>query len=284
MDNNIDRLVPDIQDLFNAPHKVDDGRLERLGNDLAAMVGRRLAEQRGDAYLRMSNLGKGDRQLWYEIKSDLAGESNLTPSAKIKFLFGDILELLLIFLAEEAGHEVTCKQEEVNVDGVVGHLDAMVDGYVVDCKSASTPSFKKFQFKTLTDNDSFGYMEQLSGYVEAKPEAAGGAFLAIDKTLGHIVLDKYERDELTPYKIRDRIKDIRGVLESDEVPDRCYDDVPDGESGNRVLGVNCTYCPFKKPCWQDANGGIGLRTFLYANGPRHFTNVAKEPKVMELTF
>lgn len=281
----IETLVDDIYVLFQQPdgHKCDEKRVSELGQNLAEMVRKRLGEVRGDSYLRMSNLGKGDRQLWYDIKGD--GEpTELTANTRIKFLFGDILELLLIFLAEEAGHEVTHKQEEVNVDGVIGHLDAVIDGVVVDCKSASSPSFKKFQSGNLAENDPFGYMEQLAGYVESQPFALGGAFLAIDKQLGHIHLDYYDRKVLDSLDIKSRINDIKHILDQPTEPERCYTSNPEGTSGNEVLGTNCSYCGHKFRCWKDANEGFGLRTFLYSNGPKYFTRVLKEPRVQELDY
>lgn len=249
---------------------------------LATKIADRLEEVRGESYLRMSNLGKGDRQLYYEMKTSEPKEV-LTASTLIKFMFGDILELMLLYLAEEAGHVVTHKQEKVEVDGVVGSCDAVIDGVLVDCKSASSFAYLKFKNGTLAENDSFGYMEQLAGY-SAGLGGLDGAFLAIDKTLGHICLDYHPIEELETYRITDRIQHLKGVLASDVLPDRCYPDKPDGESGNRALGVNCSYCPFKFKCWSDANGGIGLRTFLYSSGPKHLTQVVKEPRVQELTF
>jgi len=58
--------------------------------------------------------------------------------------------------------------------------------------------------------------------------------------------------------------------------------VPEGKSGNMKLGVNCSYCPHKVTCWDDANNGDGLRLFLYSNGPMWLTEVQKEPKVQEI--
>ena len=51
---------------------------------------------------------------------------------------------------------------------------------VVDVKSASGFSFKKFQHGTLRDSDPFGYMYQLAGYEKAEGTDNGG-FLAINK-------------------------------------------------------------------------------------------------------
>jgi hypothetical protein len=64
-------------------------------------------------------------------------------------------------------------------------------------------------------------------------------------------------------------------------PTRCFEGIPDGKSGNMKLGVNCSYCAFKAPCWADANDGEGLRLFIYSTGPRWLTEVEREPDVPE---
>ena len=69
---------------------------------------------------------------------------------------------------------------------------------------------------------------------------------------------------------------------SEQPPARCYNDTKDGESGNRKLAIGCVFCPYKKKCWADANGGAGLRAFKYSNGVRYLTQVAKTPNVEEL--
>jgi hypothetical protein len=81
---------------------------------------------------------------------------------------------------------------------------------------------------------------------------------------------------------KERIDYLKGVMEQDNPPDRCYDDLPDGASGNRKLAIGCLYCSHKRTCWSDANQGKGLRVFQYAKGTRFLTNVAKEPNVDEV--
>ena len=44
----------------------------------------------------------------------------------------------------------------------------------------------------------------------------------------------------------------------------------------------CAYCEYKAHCWKDANGGRGLRKFIYSNGPVYLTEVNKTPKVIEV--
>lgn len=256
-----------------------------LGQQIASTVASRLAEDRRGQKrtLRMSGIGKGDRQIWYEVVSDLPSEE-LPPATKMKFLFGDIWESIMLFLAKEAGHTVTHEQEEVETDGVVGHMDAVIDGVVVDVKTASKYAFKKFKEGTLQENDAFGYYEQLAGYSNALGDI-DGAWLAVEKEQGHLTLLKAPKEELQALDIPKRIAHLKEVVASDEKPPRCYEDEEMGKSGNRKLGTNCSYCPFKFDCWQDANGGLGLRTFIYASGPVHLTDVQREPKdIYEVTF
>ena len=286
-EKTIDTLVPDIQGLFGvASHEVDPERAAALGETIATVVSQRLAELDGSrkGTLRMSNLGKGDRQIWYEVVSDVKVEP-LGPDTKIKFLFGDVWEAIMLFLAKEAGHEVTHEQEEVVTDGVVGHMDAVIDGVVVDVKTASKYAFRKFKDGTLQDNDAFGYYEQLAGYSNALGNLPG-AWLAVEKEQGHMALLPASAEELAALRIEDRIKHLKAVVaDKENPPERCYPDEEMGKSGNRVLGVNCSYCPFKFHCWSDANQGVGLRTFLFAKGPVHFTDVQREPKDnFEVTF
>lgn len=285
MTKSLDTLVEDIQRLFTEPHGANPELVKEFGETLSQTVANRLNEVSGDRKptLRMSNIGKGDRQLWYELHNDTSEREQFNASTLIKFLFGDILEALLLYLAKEAGHTVEYEQGEVEVNGIKGHIDAIIDGEVVDVKSASTFAFKKFANGTLADDDPFGYMEQLAGYSKGTGDRPG-AFLAIDKTLGHIALHRVPQAELASLEIENRIDHIKAVVGSDELPQRCYPDQADGESGNRKLGVNCSYCAHKFNCWSDANDGMGLRTFIYAKGPTHLTTVVKEPKVMEVTF
>lgn len=282
---SIDELIPDIQTLFGvAAHSCDPERVKELGQSIADTVARRLAEDDGSrkGTLRMSNLGKGDRQIWYEVVSDIQTEP-LSADTKMKFLFGDIWESIMLFLAKEAGHEVTHEQEEVVTDGVVGHMDAVIDGVVVDVKTASKFAFKKFKEGTLQGNDAFGYYDQLAGYSNALG-GIDGAWLAVEKEQGHMALLKAPKEELEALNIPRRIEHLKAVVANDEMPERCYPDEEMGKSGNRKLGTNCSYCPFKFHCWQDSNDGIGIRTFLYSNGPVHMTHVEREPDVYEVTF
>lgn len=272
----IDTLVEDIYQLFSKGHLSSVTNVNSLGDVIAKVVSDRLASYKEvkKTYLRLSMLGKPDRKIYYELKG-VTGET-LEPHTKIKFLYGDILEALVLFLAKEAGHTVTGEQEVVTVDSVVGHRDAMIDGVSVDVKSASPYSFRKFEDGSLLFDDPFGYIGQLSGYAK---EGVDDGFIAIDKVNGYLTYLPIDKDALiTPSR---RVKEINEFMSKDEPPPKCYGDEPDGKSGNRKLSIACSYCPFKFHCWSDSNSGNGLRTFAYSTGVKFMTHIEKEPRVEE---
>ena len=281
----IDTLVQDINALFDPlidnelnEEKLEE-HLETFTSSLKETITEFLKEKpRTTRNLRLSSIGRPTRQLWYD-KNSKEEPRPLEPSTRIKFLYGHILEDLLILFCKLAGHKVTDQQKQVDVECIKGHQDCMIDDVLVDCKSASGRSFEKFAKKTLYSDDPFGYIAQISAYAEGNG-VDEAAFLAIDKQHGHICLTPVHSLEMINAK--ERIKYLKGIMDKDTPPDRCYSDLPDGSSGNRKLAIGCLYCPHKRTCWSDANQGKGLRVFDYAKGHRFLTNVSKEPNVEEI--
>ena len=280
----IDTLVKDIYDLFSLdPIKMDekevDKHIDTFGEMLKVHIKEFMYEEpRTRGNLRLSSIGKPDRQLWYDVNSKKEIE-DLKPSTRIKFLYGYILEELLLLCASIAGHKVTDQQKEVNVEGVLGHQDSIIDDVLVDCKSASGYSFKKFKDNNLLEDDPFGYIAQISAYAEAN-KVNNAAFLVIDKSSGEICLTPVHQMEMINAK--ERVKHLKGMVSNDRVPDRCYAPLADGESGNLKLPIGCVYCGHKRECWSDCNQGKGLRAFKYSRGLTYLTTVVKEPKVEEV--
>ena len=272
---NIETLVADIYALFGGERGHDINLFETFGGNLTEVMNMRFNEERKGGYLRLSNIGKPDRQLWYSINDPLGGEP-IPPQAHIKFMYGDMQEQLCILLAKLAGHEVLFEQEEVSVSGVKGHLDCTIDGCVVDVKSASRFAFSKFSEGTLLlpGNDAFGYIGQLASYVHAKTPGKDGYFLAVNKDLGHLALLKVPAEILSGYDVENRIEYNKEMVRG-PIPPRCYPDVPDGKSGNMKLDTGCSYCDRKFQCWDN------LKTYYYSTGPRFLTKVIKEPRVSE---
>lgn len=273
----IETLVPDIQKLLTEVKGFEN--VPVFAENLAKRLSNKLSSEHAPS-LRVSNLGSVcGRKLWLACNKPEWAEP-LSPEARYKFLYGDLIEETTLWLAREAGHRVEAEQAEVNINGVLGHPDAIIDGHLVDVKSCSTPAFKKFINHTLPQDDPFGYMVQLSAYLyglqndDRLIDKRKASFLAIDKTLGHIVLDTYEFPETDFSAVVAAKKEMLAKI---EWPARAFSDEPEGKSGNRKLGVSCSYCPFKEKCWP------GLRTFFYARGPAFLTHVARTPDVQEKT-
>ena len=283
----LNTLVEDIYDSISVLNdgtalKVSEEDIDNFGNAMKEVLRNwsHPKERSSKNNLRMSNVGKPIRQLWYDLKSEEEAQIPLDSSVFIKFLYGHILEEVVLLLVKLAGHEVTSEQEEVDVDGVKGHMDCKIDGEVIDIKTASGFAFKKFRDGTLRDDDPFGYMSQIAGYEESAETNEGG-FLALNKETGELAL--YIPEYLDKPNIRKKIEKIRESLKVDEPPERCYDSVPEGKKGNMKLARGCFYCRHKNTCYEDANDGEGLRVFRYSNKLVYFTTVTVEPRVPEIT-
>lgn len=276
----IETLVDDIYGLFSQEAPFDGTLFRQFGDNLRELMEFRFHRRDTGGRLRMSNIGRPDRQLWYDVNSDSREKEVLPPATSIKFAYGDMIEQMVLLYAKMAGHRVEQEQAEVEVDGIKGHIDAIIDGVLVDVKSASTFAFQKFATGGvfLPGNDSFGYVAQLCGYIEATGLERGG-FLAVDKTLGKLCFCEIPAEVIAKYKVRARIARIKEVVANPELPPRCYSDVPDGKSGNMKLDTGCSYCGWKFKCWRDSNGGEGLKTFVYSQGPRYLTQVVRQPRV-----
>ena len=123
---NINNLVKDIYSLF------DDGslnkkqledlpkHLNKFAEEVCSQITLSLCEDRkDDNKLRLSAIGKPNRQLWY--RSNLKQKRNPLPSStKIKFLYGHILEELLLLLTRVSGHTVKETQKELDIQGIKG--------------------------------------------------------------------------------------------------------------------------------------------------------------------
>lgn len=294
-------VVEQIRQLLQRPASgetltISDEDLAVLGARIADNVSKglrsRLPQKRTEKALYFSEIGSPcHRKVWYRFNG-YPGEE-LSAAALIKFMYGDILEELVLFLAEQAGADVSDRQGRREIDlgdgwKIKGRIDAVINGQLVDVKSASTPSFNKICGGKLTEDDPFGYLSQLYGYWASPDSEKQGdhhpAFLVIDKTLGNVGFASYashmSTDEIIRLVLDKGAKLKEDVLKSTP-PERGFEAVADGKSGNMKLCTHCSYCPYKEDCWADANDGKGLRTFFYSNGPRFLTKVVKQPDVPE---
>ena len=282
----LSNLVPDIYALLDSLTEgnelnISEETYEEFGKEMADALRHWATPQdrTSKETLRMSNIGKPERRLWYDAHTQSDTTEKLQPNVQIKFLYGHLLEVLILFFVKLSGHKLTDMQKEITVNGIKGHMDCKIDGEVVDVKTASGYAFKKFKEGTLSEDDAFGYLSQLAGYEEAEGTSKGG-FLVMNKETGELCT--YIPDDMEKPNIVSKIDNVKELIVKDTPPEFCYTPVAEGLSGNMKLAKNCGWCPHKVECHKDSNEGKGLRAFNYAKGPVYFTTVVKEPKVEEI--
>lgn len=279
-------LVDDIYKLMEtkqADSSVDvNAEIDKFGEAVKDLMKKEFGPSKGydGRKLRLSNIGRDDRYLWNHFNKT-KGEK-MQPHNLVKFMYGHLIEEMLLFLVRLSGHSVTDEQKVCEVEGIVGHMDCKIDGIVTDVKSTSSFAFKKFRDGTLAMDDAFGYVDQIKAYAHSEGETKIG-WLAMDKQNGHLTFLQYDLEdtqapiyEFIKGDIRDRVRHVKKLVGLEEPTGYCVEPVPDGKSGNLKLGIKCSYCQYKKHCYPD------LRAFAYSMGPKFLSKVVNEPKVMEI--
>lgn len=274
MTTSIHTLIPDIQAIL----KRKDGWMTPYKDELGKAVADRLEAQFAEPQtprLRMSKLGPMcPKALWHSVHTPEL-EEPLPPWAETKFSLGHIVEAYAVTLCKAAGHRVEGEQDVLELDGVRGHRDAIVDGCTVDFKSCSSRQFQKFKSGLIEEDDPFGYLDQLDGYVVSGLQDVRvvdkhhGYIVAFHKELGHIAL--YEH-RVRPERIRQRIAECKRVVEASKPPACTCGTTIHGASGNIKLDTKASYSSFKFTCFPD------LRGFVYSDGPVYLTKVVRRPK------
>lgn len=277
---SIDTLIEDIYSVFTDGYsKSQDNEklIDAFGEAMKDLMRSRLTPRKSSGgTLRLSAIGKPARQLWYDSRG--TPKPDFTGDQLLKFFYGDVIEEVLLTLAKLSGHSVTNEQQKVVVAGITGHMDAVIDGHVIDVKSASAAAFKKFDQGSLLFDDPFGYMHQIAAYSEAV-DNEGSGFLAMNKVDGKLTLFQPDPNYLPD--TQERVDYLKEALASDEPPERCYEEETES-NGNKKLPMGCVFCSFKKECWKDANDGSGLRGFGYSFGTVYLSKVVKAPRVREV--
>lgn len=296
MSKSVDTVDKDVYELLNSDltHEPDAALAASYAMDIGGELAKSTVKRnrpREKGKLWASDLGKMCmRQHYYNFHPD-GNEEKLDGHTKFKFLYGHLLEHSALYLMEEAGHEITNKQAEVEATTngwtVRGRIDAVVDKTLVDVKSTSSFGYNKMKDGVTNHNDTFGYLYQLGFYHHYNDFTdwnGKSGFILADKGNGHIQYVDSSKDIPTRTALENRIQSIIQAIESPasgHVP-KAFTKVPDGKSGNMKLSTQCSYCPHKQRCWADSNGGKGLRGFLYSTGPRWLTDVKNTPRVQEI--
>lgn len=271
----IDTLVDDIYSM------IESGNSPVTSNNQVSVSYAKWFNQeerkREDKVLYFSEVGDPcPRRLWYKYNEP---ESAVKPDGRslLKFFYGDILEELVLNVAEDSGHTVSNKQDRVSYDVgdgwiVRGRIDAVVDQVVCDVKSVTKYSEEKFK-NDLVD-DPFGYYQQLNGYATALNADRAG-FITIQKELGHVNFYPIEVNKgLFKLQAEHSVETV-SMSAVDSI--KRLDPVPASKtSKNRKLCTSCSYCNFKEKCWPE------MRTFMYASGPEFLVEVVDVPRVLEI--
>jgi hypothetical protein len=283
---SIRTLIDDIYNLVETKEVSGDIDIEEciesFGENVKSLMRQEFTEERDNSRkLRMSNIGREDRYLW-NVYNDVQKLDDMQPATYVKFLYGHLIEELLLFLTRASGHEVTCEQKKCEVNGITGSMDCKIDGVVTDVKSVSTYGFRKFKDGSLAYDDPFGYVAQIKGYAYAEGATKFG-WLAMDKQNGHLTYLMYDEEdtqapihEKISFDIGERIDYIKEMVKQPEPPNQCYQTKEEGKSGNTKLDIGCSYCSYKKECWPQ------VRAFAYSTGPKYLVEVFNEPKVPEI--
>tara|TARA_R100001126_G_C4878796_1_gene177792 strand:+ start:1474 stop:2334 length:861 start_codon:yes stop_codon:yes gene_type:complete len=233
------KIINEIgKDIVNALHKQFDNK-----------------KSKNTFKLRMSNIGRPYCQLWFEKNKPELAEPKSTNFI-MNMMLGDIVEAVFKGLLKAAkvkfkdSEKVELNLKDTTIDGT---YDLIIEDSVDDIKSASDWSYRnKFEsYETLSQGDAFGYIAQLAGYAKATDKKAGGWWV-VNKANG-----KFKYISANGINIDNEIKQIESTVKKLETNkfERCFE--PEEETfrgkatGNLVLNKNCTFCDFKKACWEN---------------------------------
>ena len=139
--NNLEDIVDNIYKSLEplsegSPISLSDENIEKTVSDIkeALINWSRPSERNKNFALRMSNVGRPARQLWFENKNPT--ENNITPSNQIRFLYGHLLEAIALMLARVANYEVTDEQKEIEVDGIKNQKALLMEASLLYLKIA----------------------------------------------------------------------------------------------------------------------------------------------------
>ena len=242
--------------------EVSDDLIDQFGKACSDSFRKQFTDQRNKKFgLRASNIGRPLCQLQME-KKGVKGEGQ-PYNAKMRNLFGDIIEQMAIIVMKAAGVEIEAEQKKIKYNinkgtNISGALDVEIGGKVWDIKSASPWSFtNKFgengSFHTGATDDVFGYTTQGYVYAEGADKPFGG-WIVINKSTGEWTLTETPMaDDEYKEKALDTVKKNASALKRNKKFERCYEDEEEyfrkQKTGNRVLNNTCSFCPYKFPCW-----------------------------------
>jgi hypothetical protein len=237
---------------------LSDEIVDQFAEDCKTAIRRQFDKRRGYS-VRMSGLGRPVCQ--QKMERD-GYEEEKSYNDILRFLFGDVVEAIVMAVMRGAGVNIVDTQTKVTTKigdrDIDGTLDvAITDEHggtkVWDIKSASDYSFtNKFSkgYRAIESDDPFGYIMQGHLYAEGY-QAPFGGWIAVNKSSGEIAIVEADYVEEEHVAELDKAKQILKKLEGPVHKKPPYDSIEEKGTRNRLLPKPCTFCGFKKHCWKN---------------------------------
>ena len=250
-----------LDKVSKSPVQADKKLVEEFGEACKNALLKQFTDDRRSKFeIRMSNAGRPLCQLQMEAKG-VKGEGQ-PYNVKIRNTFGDLIEALALFIMKSAGVNVKNEQKKVTYEfegnKIEGKQDVEIENKIWDIKSASPYSFdKKFGeeggFQEVVRDDTFGYASQGFLYSESQNKDFGG-WIAINKSTGEWavcetpkLVEPYKSEAIK--KAKDNVKAIKDGIPFKRQYNAIEETFRGKPTGNKVLGLACSFCPYKLPCW-----------------------------------
>lgn len=258
---NLDIVKAYLTEVNNGTATIDEAIVEEFGETCKNLLREVFNSRPRDFTIRMSNIGRPLCQLQMEK----AGEPRepFDYNHPTKMMIGHLIEALAVATMKAAGIKIETAQEKVSIPindtEIHGTLDVTIDGGVYDIKSCSPFAFEfKFNnpngFQRLLEDDPFGYIAQ--GYLYgASKDLPFKGWIAINKSTGEwaVLETPYSQTGYKKQAVK-KAEDTVLALANETEFKRCF--TPQDEvfnkkaTGNKVLGITCSYCPWKLKCWE----------------------------------
>jgi len=252
------RVVEFMKRIGASPQEMEEKLLKPAEKDVGHYLRKLYEDDPNRPFsIRMSNIGKPLCQL--QMDKAKAKKIDNDWNFPLRMMYGGIVEGLAVAILKHSGINVQEEQTPVilkcsNIE-INGTLDLVIDGKVWDVKSASSYSYKeKFaDYESLKEEDHFGYLVQLYGYAKARGLPPGG-WVVVDKSSGEMkfieVPDNWEEEQAEAINTVEYNAEV--LLDGGEF-ERKFTDKDEyfrkKLTGNKVLDITCTFCPFRYSCW-----------------------------------
>lgn len=277
------------------PMNVEDRLIEEFGDKCKQVLRKHFQEEqeRKRFTLRMSNIGKPVCQLQMEKMG--APKEPMPYSLKMKFIYGDLVEALGMFILKASGVNIQAEQVAVDLDiggtTLSGTLDVEIDDAVYDLKSTSGYAFKhKFGpsggYNKIAEDKAFGYVHQGFAYGAAYEKPFAG-WIAINKESGEWnVVELPDGAANSSEQILGEVDHAIRQINNKADFRRCYEDILEKfnkrPTGNRMLGTTCGFCEYKRSCWPNLEFRPALAS--EADNPtwKYYTHIDEQWKKKEI--